>query len=195
MPDPVDLTLFADFTCPFSYVTELALETLAPRRSLRVRARALELFPADAPLPSPSQEPEVLRAAAALAAEVGASLRDPGFRPRTRKAHEAAAFAQAGGAGAAMRRAIHTAYWGAGRDIGRIDVLMELAEGVGLDPVELKIALDIDRELDGVLADEALAARLGVTQTPTLFVGTGPGATILQGARPLEALDEALAAG
>lgn len=91
--------------------------------------------------------------------------------------------------------AIYTAYWSEGRDIGRIDVLLELAEGVGLDPIELKIALDIDLGRESVLADLALASRLRITSVPTVYLGTGPGSTILQGARSLSALDEALAVG
>ena len=200
-PDRLSVTIFADFTCPFCYVTERALLSLAERHRLEVRPKALELYPAPAALPDPPQDPGELATAAPLAAERAMKLAPPSFRPRTRKAHEAAAFAAgagaeaARGAGGAMRRAIYDAYWREGSDIGRIDVLMALAERVGLDPIELRIALDIDRERDVVLADQALAERLGVTQVPTLYLGSGAGAVILQGARPLAALDEALAAG
>lgn len=189
------MTLFADFTCPFSFVTERALDRLAEARHLGIHPRAFELYPVAAPLPEPERRAAELEAAEPLARELGAEISPADVLPRTRKAHEAAAFARTVGLERAMRRGIYEAYWHEGRDIGRIDVLLEVAEGVGLDPVALRIALDIDREWEGVLADQALAERLGVVQVPTLFIGTGPEATILQGARPLAALDEALAAG
>lgn len=189
------VTLFADFTCPFCFVTERALETVADSRPVELRPKAFELYPVPAPLPEQPQETSDLVAVEPLAREIGLLIEPPGFRPRTRKAHEAAAFAHAAGLGRGMRRGIYDAYWLDRRDIGRIDVLLEVAEAVGLDPVSLRIALDIDRGLDSVVADEALAERLGVVRVPTLFIGSGAGATILQGARPLAALDEALAGG
>jgi predicted DsbA family dithiol-disulfide isomerase len=186
------VTFFADFTCPFSFVTETALRRLGDARPLELRPRAFELYPAPEPIPVPAHLPGDLAAAAALAAEVQLELHPPGLRPRTRKAHEAARFAAERGREEPMRRALYTAYWGDGLDIGRIDVLMALAAGVDLDPTDLKIALDIDTHRDDVLAHEELARRLRVVRVPTLFVGTGPEAVILEGARELGALDEAL---
>ena len=189
------VTLFADFTCPFSFVTERALEALAEPRQLEIRPMAFELFPVEAPLPEAAHAAADIDAASPLAQELGIELRWVTFLPRTGKAHEAAAFAAAAGVGRAMRRGIYEAYWLEGRDIGRIDVLLDIAEAVGVDPVDLRIALDIDRARERVLSDRAVAERLGVVAVPTFFIGTGAEATILQGARPLAALDEALAAG
>ena len=128
-----------------------------------------------------------------MAAAEGVTLRDPGFAPRTRKAHEAARFAAERGLEAPMREAIYRALWEEGRDIGRIDVLRDLIAPLGVDPEELKIALDIDRWSDEVEADERVAARLRVAAVPTLYLGTGPTARILLGARTRAGLDEALA--
>lgn len=186
------VTFFADFTCPFSFVTETALRRLSEGRPVELRPRAFELFPAPEPIPEPAHLPADLAAAAPLAAEVRLELRHSSMRPRTRKAHEAARFAAVQGREEAMRRALYAGYWERGLDIGRIDVLMELAAEVDLDPTDLKIALDIDSHRDEVLAHEALARRLRVVRVPTLFIGTGPGAAILEGARELRALDEAL---
>lgn len=193
---PLPVTLFADFVCPFCYVTEAALHHLRDRHNLNLRPKAFELVPwADSRSPGPSPEEDELREARPFAAELGIELRLPPPRPNTTKAHEAAVFAGRRGAAEALRLAIYRAYWSDGRDIGRIDVLLELAEEVGLDPTELKIALDIDLGREVVLEDLALAKRLRIDSVPTLFLGTGANATILQGARSLVALDEALAVG
>lgn len=186
------INLFFDFTCPFSYVTEAALARRAARGGLEVRARALELFPAPEPLRPPGEDPGWEAEARPLAERLGLPLRPPGFRPRTRKAHEAAAFAAERGAGDAFRAAALHAYWAEGTDLGRIDALVALGEAVGLDPQEMRIALDIDLHREAVLRDEALAARLRVTRVPTLFLGSGPGARVLVGAQTPETLETAI---
>lgn len=192
---PLPVTLFADFVCPFCYVTEAALYRLRTTRHLNLHPRAFELVSWTASGPVGPPDAEELRAAEPFATELGLQLRPPPPRPSTLKAHEAAVFAAQRGAGEALRMAIYQAYWIDGADIGRIDVLLNLAEEVGLDATELKIALDIDLGREAVLADVALAKRLRISSVPTLFLGTGASATILQGARSLAALDEALAVG
>lgn len=182
------VTVFFDFTCPASYVAVTALQRLAAGGSLEVRARALERFPAPVPLAAPP-EGEAWEEALRLAEGAGLALRAPAFRPRTRKAHEAAAFAAERGRADAMRSAIFSAYWTEGLDIGRIDVLASLAGELEMDPEDLRIELDIDRHRDAVLADEALAERLRIGRTLTIFVGTGPGALVLIGARSPEELE------
>ncbi len=191
---PLPITVFFDFTCPFSYVAAATLGRRAAEGEVEVHARALELFPAPAVLRAPADDPAWETTLLVRAESLGIALRVPGFRPRTRKAHEAAIFAAEHCAGAGMRAAIFAAYWREGRDIGRIDVLVSLAPEVGLDPVDLRIALDIDRHLDAVLRDEALAERLRVVSTPTLFVGSGHEARVLVGAPVPEELEAAIAA-
>lgn len=184
------ITIFADFTCPFSYVTEAALWRRAARGGVEVRPRAYELYPVPAPLPGPEagwREP-----LEPLLRELALEARPPALRPRTHKAHEAAAFAAERGVGEAMRAAIYAAYWADGEDIGRIDVLLARIQPLGVDPEELKIALDIDRHRDEVLRDRALAERLRITGTPTLFLGTGSAARALVGAQSPAQLDAAV---
>lgn len=188
----VQVEIFSDFTCPFCYVTEAALRRAAAEAGAEVRHRAFELFPAPAPLPLDAAM-EWEEALAPLAAAAGVVLRRPGYQSRTRKAHEAARFARERGVEAEMRAAVFAAYFADGRDVGRIDVLVELGEALGLDRTELKVVLDIDRHTGAVLADEALAARSGIRSVPVTVVGSGPGAEVLVGAQPCAALRDAMA--
>lgn len=187
------ITLFSDFSCPFSYVTEVVLRRRAATGGVEIRYRAFEIFPAPAQAVAPSEEPGWEERIRPLARELGIALRAPGFRPRTRKAHEAYRFAAERGVGDGMREALFRAYWSEERDIGRIDVLGELIAPFGVDPEDLRIALDIDRFHDEVVQDEEIAARLRVRATPTVFIGTGRDARIHVGALSPAALDEALA--
>ena len=188
------VTIFSDFTCPFSYLTEVGLRRVVEaREGIEVIYRALELYPESAGSIAPAEAE--WEAARPLTERLGLPLRLPTFTPRTRKAHEAARFAAQRGIGDAMRDAIFSAYWADERDIGRIDVLMELIGSLGVDPVELKIALDIDQFEAEVARDIEVARRLRVPGAPTIFIGTGGDAAILVGAQTPEDLDDALHAG
>jgi predicted DsbA family dithiol-disulfide isomerase len=167
------IVLFADFTCPFSYVTEAALRPLASGAGVAVDYRAFELYPAPAPLPLPRGDEVRMPALQALAAAAGVALSTPALLPRTRKAHEATRFARLHGREDDMRMALFRAYWRDGRDIGRIDVLMSLAGEAGLVPDDLKIALDIDAHADAVVRDRLVAERQGILHTPTMIVDAG----------------------
>jgi predicted DsbA family dithiol-disulfide isomerase len=186
----VPVVVFSDFTCPFCHVTEAALRRLEDEGVAAPRYAAFELYPAPTPPGTPS--PDDVRAALPLAEELGIPLTVPRILPRTRKAHEEARAAERKGAGRAMREATFAAYFGDGRDIGRIDVLVELGAALGLDATELKVVLDVDTFSGAVDADRALAARLGIAAVPALVAGAGGDAELIVGAQPYAALRELL---
>jgi predicted DsbA family dithiol-disulfide isomerase len=174
------VTLFGDFTCPFSYFAESLLRGIDD--GLEIATRAFELYPEPDELPPLAFTTEEWETIRSLASHTGIAISDVRMRPRTRKAHEASKFASTLGKEAEMRREIFGAYFSDGWDIGRIDVLVELAGRIAIDPDELRIALDIDRHHDAVLHDLHVADRLGIRSTPTIFFGTGPAAKIVVGA-------------
>lgn len=182
----VPVTVFADFVCPFCYVTEAALWRLEDEGLAAPAYRAYELYPVPAPLPAElgGDWPEALFD---LAREAGVALTRP-LPARTRKAHEAARFAESRGVGRAFRRAAYAAYFEQGKDVGRIDVLVELARRVGLDETEAKVVLDVDTFAGPVAADGALARRWGIGAVPALIVGEGERARLVTGAQPYGAL-------
>jgi predicted DsbA family dithiol-disulfide isomerase len=187
------VTIFSDFTCPYCYVTEAALWRRAESGVLSVRYRAIELYPHPYPAPSPREEAEWRAAVEPLAVELGLTLGAPGFRPRTRKAHEAACFAAVRGLEQQLRRAIFSAYWEQEKDIGRIDTIVEIARDAGIEAEELKIALDIDTHSGEVQHDGQVARQLNLPGAPALYLGLGPGARVLLGAQSPAALDDAIA--
>lgn len=186
----VPVLVFSDFTCPFSYVTEAALWRLEDVGAAAPAYAAFELYPAPAPLAGVDGGWTV--AAAPLAEAAGVELRIPPLAARTRKAHEAAKLAEQKGVGREMRRAIYSAYFGQGADVGRIDVLVALAVTLGMDEGETKAVLDVDTFAGAVQRDRALAARLGITGTPALVVGADARAELLLGAQDQAALRQAL---
>ena len=162
------MEVFSDFACPYCYLAELGLVTLEP--GLEVRYRSFELFPAPAPLSHPGSDPMKRQAfetmIAPRAAEYGVAVRFPEFGVRTRKAHEAAKFARSRGLERPMRNALFEAYFVGNRDIGRIDVLIEIAERAGLERGELQVSLGIDQLTDEVVEDEMAAAAMRLRGVP-----------------------------
>jgi predicted DsbA family dithiol-disulfide isomerase len=166
------LLVFADYVCPYCYLAEAGARRLR-QDGVAVEPAAFELRPAGSPLPSP--EEAWMRQAweqtvQPLAAELGVSMRYPVLASRTRKAHEAMAFARAEGAGQHMHDALYAAYWQDGRDIGRIDVLSDIAAEVGLDRSAMRVVLDIDQWADRVGQDLDLARRLRLQGVPAYLL-------------------------
>jgi predicted DsbA family dithiol-disulfide isomerase len=170
------IDLFTDFACPFCYLAEVvALRAMPADRTLR--HRAFELRPAPARLTSPAADPFKRdgwsQVVAPVAAELGITMRLPSLGVRTRKAHEAAIHARKHDRERAMRAALYAAYFEDGRDIGRIDVLVDIAASVGMDRTDMKVTLDIDQHTAAVEADAEEAAALGLRAVPA-FVMASP---------------------
>jgi predicted DsbA family dithiol-disulfide isomerase len=85
--------------------------------------------------------------------------------------HELAQHARANGCFREIHDAIFRAYLEGGQDIGRVDILVELARKGGLEPMEAKAVLDVDRFRDEVEAKRAEGLGAGVTRPPTLLAG------------------------
>jgi predicted DsbA family dithiol-disulfide isomerase len=169
------LTVFADYACPYCYLAEAGLARLRAGGT-SVAVAAYELRPPGTPLP-PSAEAWLRedweRVVQPLASQHGMALRYPRHATRTRKAHEAVAYARSAGVVDVMHGAVYRAYWEEGRDIGRIDVLVDVGVEVGLDRGALRVALDIDQWADRVARDEAWAGQLGVHVVPAYLLRPG----------------------
>jgi predicted DsbA family dithiol-disulfide isomerase len=166
----VEITFFADYVCPFSYLAQRGVDELEAAGAIVVTRRAFELRPPGQPALPPFADEE-WAIVTDVASQHGLTLARPSLRPRTRKAHEAVKLAGTLGKDAEMHRAIFEAYFTRGRDIGRIDVLAEIGTGVGIDHTALKVAMDVDVHTEDVLADEALAQHLEIEGTPAFVVG------------------------
>lgn len=121
----------------------------------------------------------------------------PPLQPRSRLAHEAAAYAAEHGQAAAMPPALFRAFFEDGADIGDIDVITQLGASIGLDGGDLRNALDSGRYRQRVIDDEALAQSFGLSGVPAIVV-RGKGApwneaVLVEGAQPYEVIGAAVA--
>ena len=105
----------------------------------------------------------------------GLIMKQPTIAARTRLAFQAVELARDRDRFDAMHRAIFEAFFRDGRDIGRIEVLADIAAAIDLPPDALKTALESGTYLRRVIEQERLsAADLGVTGVPAMFVGDDP---------------------
>lgn len=185
------LIVYADYVCPYCALAEAALAQLRAEGTA-IEARAFELWPVPQPLPdlerpyfTDAWDRRVMPLARAFGVE---GLQRPRFAARTRKAHEAALFARDKGVGEQMRAALYRAYFEQARDIGRIDVLVEVGAEIGLNRTEMKAALDVDKYTESVASAAADAVALGINAVPAYLVGEHGAPRLVVGMRSADEL-------
>lgn len=195
--DAIRILVWSDYVCPFCYLEVPVLDQAARafRDDIAIDWRAFELRPD--PVPTLDPDGEYLhrvwnQSVYPMAQERGMTLRLPPVQPRSRKAHEAAAFARDAGALDAMNRALFRAFFEDGRDLADLDVLVTVAQSVGLDAESLRAALVQDRYAPQVLEDERLAQQIGISGVPAMVVTAGHQAYLLSGAQPYETVKDVI---
>jgi len=104
-----------------------------------------------------------------MARESGIQMIAPPVVANTSKAHQATEFAKDGGRLREFHRAVFSAYWEKGENIGREDVLCRLAQECGLDGDELGAALADGRYAQRVEEQMAWARNANLGGVPTFI--------------------------
>lgn len=123
-----------------------------------------------------------------MAADVGLTLSDHDWISNSRPALEAAIFARDQGLFDPFHRAVMSAYHAEGRDIGKQDVLREIAISVGLDADAMVTALDEGRYTAQVDEDLLISREIGLTGVPALIIGN----RAVVGAQPYEVFEHVM---
>ena len=202
----MEIAVFSDVICPWCYIgkrrLERAFDALGLRGQVAVEWLPFELNP-DMPPQGMARADYRARKfgaerAAALDANIEAVGAEEGIRfafdrqsrtPNTRAAHMLIAHASGQGRGGAVVDALFRAYFEEGRDIGDEAVLVEIAEGTGLDRRTAQAALRDDGIRRMVVQAEGRAGELGISGVPFFIV---EGAYAVSGAQPAEAWIDAL---
>jgi predicted DsbA family dithiol-disulfide isomerase len=104
----------------------------------------------------------------------------------SRLAQELGKWADTQPGGGAIHDKLYRAYFVDSRNIGDIEVLIEIAQSVGLSGEEARAVLTERRFKDAVDADWAKSHRYGVTGVPTFVAGRNG----VVGAQPYEVLEQ-----
>ena len=178
-PEAFRVVVFADFVCPYSYLAVDQIDRLARDYGVQPLWRPHWLHP-ETP-PEGSARENTADAAARIerrnawikemAPEQYPRIRFPEKRHYSFLAFEALEFAYDRALDFPFKSAVYELMWTEGGDIGEPATLMTAAERVGLDPAELKIALDERLYAERALAAVNQAREIGIMNTPTIFLG------------------------
>lgn len=170
------ILVYYDFVDPLSWHLFELLRAFPESIRARVEWRGFELRPPPSPM-TDIDDPEIADRWGSVrrqlegahgAAVATAPIAPPRLVPWTRKAHEVVLHAEASDLGDAMRERIFHAYVQEGADIGRIDRLVDLAAGLGLDRSNSKAVLDVDRFDEAVTKVRMDAIARGITSCPVV---------------------------
>ena len=88
-----------------------------------------------------------------------------------------------------IHAALMSAYWAEGRDVGDVDVLVELVEPLGLDPDQVRAVVEEGRYEDLIGASTTAVLEMGAGGVPAFVVDDR---LLIPGAQPHELFDRVL---
>lgn len=200
----MQIDIYSDVICPWCYIGKRRLERALserPQDDLTLQWRAFQLNP-DMPAQgmdrqlylqlkfgSAASAERIYREIKAVGEEEDLAFTFDAIRrtPNTIECHRLVRFAGMHGRQDAVVEALFRAYFLDGQDIGATVVLMDVAEGAGLDPAETQAFLDSDLEAEAVRAEDQEARRGGLQGVPTFIVN---GKYALSGAHLPEVLHQ-----
>ncbi len=176
------LTVCFDFVCPFCYLEHEALKQIKNEYSLDIQYLPFELRRPPVPPVDPMHDEAKLKrfdeVLLPAARKLGVSMKLPWISPHpyTTLAMQGLHYAMETGkeAGEAYIDSLFAAFYKEERDIGKPEVLLTLAEGIGLSAESLSKVWKEGRYLDRLDQEKNEAKALGVTGIPALFVNCQP---------------------
>ena len=198
MPDPVLLEVFTDYVCPWCYLGDNRVKKLKRNYDITVR---LVHFPLHPETPAEGRTlldlfgggPENIKAKntrmKGLMETEGLPYSERSHTYNSRLAQEIGTWAETQPGGNAIHDKFFEAYFVDCRNIGDVEVIVDVVKSVGLDEREARAVLAERRFEAAVDADWEKSRSYGVTGVPT-FVSNGQG---LVGAQPYETLQQLMA--
>lgn len=194
----VNLDVISDPICPWCLIGKSRLDAALaerPGHPFRITWRPFQLNPDmpeggmdrqayfNAKFGSPARAAEVYRNIAQAAEADGLNLALDRIRrtPNTLNAHRLLRWARAGDAEEAVISGLFERYFRRGEDIGRTEVLLDIAGESGLDRAVIARLLATDADRAETLEEESVARRMGINGVPTYIID---GRSVLTGAQP-----------
>ncbi|MGH3832083.1 MAG: DsbA family oxidoreductase [Pseudonocardiaceae bacterium] len=172
---PTTIEVFFDFVCPFCCLIEQPLADAVEDGDVRIAWRPFELRPE--PTPTPRPEGDDLRSTwrqmvYPMAERMGVPIVLPQVSPQpySRLAFEGFAYAEEHGLGQCYTERVFRAFFVKQLDIGRPEVLTDVATELGLDADDFRAALDSGRHAQTHQRALRRARELEITTVPTLLV-------------------------
>jgi predicted DsbA family dithiol-disulfide isomerase len=106
-----------------------------------------------------------------VAEELGLPIGDRKKTYNSRLAQELAKWAESKGKGDAFNETVFRAYFVDGKNIGKVNEMVDLAKSIGLPEKEARAVLELRTFKEAVDADWSRSRALGITAVPTFMAG------------------------
>lgn len=169
---------YSDYICPFCYIGYHRMEQLKKEYDLDIEWKPFEIHP-ETPkegaltedLPFPKGYLEMAFANVRhLADQDGLTLNFSEKLPNSRLAHYISEFARKKGKFEEFHKLVLEAYWLEGKDIGDKNLLLDLAESVGLNKNEIEDYLDTDEPFKAIQQSLRELRRYGINGVPSFLI-------------------------
>jgi predicted DsbA family dithiol-disulfide isomerase len=146
---------------------------VAKEHNVEIEWKSFELRPEGVEIPPkpPGYMEQAKANVARMSKDYGIEMNWNDRSKHSRHALEGAKFAEEQGLGNEYHEAVFRAHFQQDKSINNLDTLVEIAEGIGLDPVAFREALDTRRYQQKVIEDTQEAQQLGVTGIPCFISG------------------------
>ena len=193
MSEPITLEVFSDYVCPWCYLGDNRVKQLKKDYDIVVQKVHFPLHP-ETPAEGRTLRdlfncgPEEIEAKntrmKGLMEAEGLPYSERSHTYNSRLAQEIGTWAETQDGGNAIHDKFFESYFVDRRNVGDVDVIIDIVKSVGLDEIEARAVLEERRIKDAVDADWAKSHSYGVTGVATFF-NNGQG---LVGAQPYEGL-------
>lgn len=181
----ITLKVYYDYASSICYIGYRVLERLSKELSVQWRWKGVEIFPGgNSAWSDPRNRQRMTAKVQRIAEETDVELKLPRHWINSRPALEGAEFAKEEGKFPDYHRAVFEACFQQKRDIGKVAVLREISEEIGLDSEGLLNCLHNRRKAGIIHQNGQEARREGATGFPAVMLGSFP----LIGAHPYETM-------
>jgi predicted DsbA family dithiol-disulfide isomerase len=190
------VVVYSDYICPFCYIGYHRVEKLKEQFNLDVEWEPFELHP-EIPengilaneLPFPRGYLETVMAnVRRLAQDDGITFKLSDKLPNSRLALMISEFARKEGKFDEFHKIVFENYWKEGKDIGNINLLLDLADSVGLNKNEILDYIKSDEPLKRIQKSTDDLGRCGINGVPTFLIG----GRFIIGAQPYEVFEKVI---
>ncbi|MCH7519114.1 MAG: DsbA family protein, partial [Candidatus Dadabacteria bacterium] len=170
--------VYYDYICPFCYLGTKRILGLSKEFNLTIDWKGIEIHP-EFP-PQGKKRTKTLKSKSfaetirEMAKEDNIEIKLPGFATNSRSILEASEFAKIKGKFLEFHIGVYEAYFLEGRNIGDIEIVLDIGEKAGLDKSELQECLSKRTMFDKIEANKKEAEDKLILGVPTFLFGDFP---------------------
>jgi predicted DsbA family dithiol-disulfide isomerase len=188
--------VYSDYICPFCYIGKTRMDRLQRELDVDVEWRGLEIHPETPPEGqtlekmgiNPHYIDMVRENVFRMARELDLMFKPPPKVSNSKMALLLCEYVKENGKFDDYHTEVFKAYWQDGKDIGNLDILLDIIQKLGLDPKDARKFLKNEKASEK-MAEFLLEARAyGIDGVPTFVIGR----IVIEGAQPYEVVKKAV---